>query len=232
MSNSTIEEHGKEDTSYQPPHHTPIMVKEVVECLQPEAEGTYVDATLGMGGHARALLKKIGQQGRLLGLDKDKRSLEIAQENLKEFSHQCDFVHEHFCHLDRVLKEKHIHQVDGILLDLGISSFQLDSQDRGFSFRLDGPLDMRINQESKLTAFDLVNSLSENEIARILRDYCQERYHQRITRHIVKSRSLSMIKTTKDLREIIIRSLPRGRKHERIHPATRSFQALRIAVNR
>jgi 16S rRNA (cytosine1402-N4)-methyltransferase len=134
--------------------------------------------------------------------------------------------------LDQILKERRIERINGVLLDLGISSVQLDNRDRGFSFQHDGPLDMRIDQEANLTAFDLVNSLSEFEIAKILREYGEERYHQRIARNIVRSRALSPIRTTKELCEIIVKSVPAGARWQKIHPATRSFQAIRIAVNR
>jgi len=226
-----VEEKGEQDDQSTASAHAAVMVKEVLENLQPEVEGTYVDATLGMGWHAKALLKMIGQKGRLIGIDKDRRSLEMAKDNLKEYSHQCEFVHGHFCHLDQILKEKHIDRVNGVLLDLGISSFQLNNQARGFSFQHEGPLDMRINQDAALTAFDLINSLSEFEIAKILRDFGEERFYQRIARNIVKSRALSPIRTTKDLCEIILRSMPAGARRQKIHPATRSFQAFRIAVN-
>ncbi len=212
--------------------HIPVMMKEVQEAIHLKKGGIFVDGTLGLGGHARAILTQIGPEGRLIAIDRDKESLKLAQEHLKEFSAQCEFVHEDFRYLDRVLNNLNIKEVDGILLDLGVSSLHLDNPERGFSFQADGPLDMRMDQESPISAYDLVNSLSENEISTIIKEYGEERWHRRIARYIVSERGKQPIETTAQLRDIILRAIPYRNYKDRSHPATRSFQALRIAVNR
>jgi len=156
----------------------------------------------------------------------------LAKERLSGCSPQCEFVHDDFRNIDRILDRAGIKAVDGILLDLGISSFQMDDAQRGFSLRGEGPLDMRMNQDSYISAYDLVNSLSEKEIAQILRDYGEERWHNRIARHLVEQRGRNPIATTKDLSDAVMRAIPHGRAWQKIHPATRTFQAFRIAVNR
>jgi len=211
--------------------HKPVMVREVLELLQPQAGGIYVDGTLGLGGHARAILKLIGRQGKLIGIDRDKSSLEIAKKNLENFAAQCIFIHDDFRNIDRCLKTVQVKQVDGILLDVGLSSYQLDDQERGFSFQKEGPLDMRMNHDDKMTAYDLINSLSEHEISKIIKDFGQERFHRRIAAAIVKKRSIMPVRTTQDLRDLIQKTVPGGWQRQKIHPATRTFQAFRIAVN-
>lgn len=212
--------------------HIPVMMKEVQEVLHLKKGGTFVDCTLGLGGHARAILSQIGPEGRLIAIDKDKESLQLAQEELREFAGQCTFVHDDFRFLDRILNNLNIKEVDGILLDLGISSLHLDTPERGFSFQAEGPLDMRLDQENPISAYDLVNSLSENEISMIIKEYGEERWHRRIARRIVEERSQHPIETTAQLRDIILSAIPYRNYKDRSHPATRSFQALRIAVNR
>lgn len=212
--------------------HLPVMLDEVVEYLRPQAGGIFVDGTLGLGGHAEAVLKLIGPQGRLIGIDRDAESLRMARERLRPYLSQCDFVQEDFRDIDKVLEGLKVNKVDGILLDLGISSFQLDNPQRGFSFRADGPLDMRMDQNGRLSAFDLINSLSEKEISIILRNYGEERWHNRIARTIVTQRAQNVIETTQELSQIILRAIPYHQKKGRIHAATRTFQAFRIAVNR
>lgn len=222
----------EETTSSKKNNHIPVMPQEVLEYLQPRENGVIVDCTMGLGGHARAILQEIGPQGRLIGIDRDAQSLKTARERLLPYLDQCHFVQGDFCDLDRVLGGLEIREVDGILFDLGISSFQLDDPRRGFSFQTDGPLDMRMDQNNPVSAFDVVNSFSEEEIAAILRDYGEERWHNRIARQIVRQRAVRPIATTQDLREIVLQAVPHRRGHERIHPATRTFQAIRIAVNR
>ncbi len=214
--------------------HIPVLLNEVLEYLDLKEGGLYVDGTLGMGGHAQAILEGIGDNGQLIGLDRDDRAIALAKRRLAKFDGQCTFCHDNFYHLNRVLQDLDIDSVDGILLDLGISSFQMDDPDRGFSIRNDGPLDMRMNPQAQITAFDLINSLSEKEIAHILRDYGEERFSGRIARHIVNARVEKPIETTNELSQIVLRAMPFSKKPkgERIHPATRTFQALRIAVNR
>jgi len=213
--------------------HTPVMVDEVIEYLMPQINGVYIDGTLGLGSHAKAILNRIGPNGTLIGIDRDAQSLTIAKEELEKFKGQCHFVHDDYRHMDKILSDLNIKDVDGILLDLGVSSYQLDDPSRGFSIKEDGPLDMRMDQDSHISAYDLVNSLSESELSNILRDFGQERWHHRIARQLVKERARNPINTTKELSQIILKAMPSNRqKRNRIHPATRAFQAFRIAVNR
>ncbi|MBF0521656.1 MAG: 16S rRNA (cytosine(1402)-N(4))-methyltransferase RsmH [Candidatus Omnitrophica bacterium] len=212
--------------------HIPVMSQAVLEYLNPKDRDIVVDGTLGLGGHAKEFLKRIGPAGRLIGLDRDSTSLALAKQNLDEFLHQCHFVHENFKNIDRVLKDLNIKEVDCILFDLGISSFQLDNPQRGFSLQQDGPLDMRMSQENQISAFDLVNSLSEKEIDAIIHDFGEDRWHYRIAHQIVRERMAGPIQTTQDLTRIVLRAVPSYERHQRIHPATRTFQAFRIAVNR
>lgn len=213
-------------------NHIPAMLEEVMEFLDPKENDVVVDGTLGLGGHAEAILKRIGPRGRLIGIDRDERSLRMAKERLQPYLEQTYFARGDFRDLDRILSDLGVTQVNGILLDFGISSFQLDDPQRGFSFQMEGPLDMRMDQNNPLSAFELVNSLPEEELAAILRDYGEERWHNRIARTIVRQRSMRPIATTSDLREVVLNAVPsRKGRGERIHPATRTFQAIRIAVN-
>jgi len=212
--------------------HLPVMLNEVIEYLQPRSGQVFVDGTLGLGGHSEVILSIIGEQGRLIGIDQDEQALELARKNLKEYPSRCDFIHGNYRNIDTILSDLNIQAVDGILLDLGLSSFQIDNPDRGFSFRAEGPLDMRMDQNSFISAFDLVNSLSEKEISNILKDFGQERWHHRIARCLVRQRSIKPIETTTELSHLVLKAMPRKSKREKIHPATRTFQAFRIAVNR
>ncbi len=212
--------------------HIPVMHKEIAEYLRLPLGGVCVDATLGMGGHTRLLTSQVGPMGKIIAIDRDRQSMETAKKNLEQFADQISFVQEDFRNIDRVLDGLGIKGVDGVLLDLGISSFQLDNEQRGFSIKANGPLDMRMDQDSWLSAYDLVNSLSEKELSLILKDYGEERWHNRIARRLVEARSLRPIETTKDLSDIVLKSIPSGKKWQKIHPATRTFQAFRIAVNR
>ncbi len=212
--------------------HVPVMLEEVMAYLQPKDNGVFIDGTLGMGGHAKAILEKLGSGGRLIGFDKDMQALSIARKNLKDFTERCEFIHSDYRYMDQVCQDLNIFNVDGILLDIGISSFQMDDGQRGFSIKEDGPLDMRMDQDNPISAYDLVNSLSEKEISSILKDYGEERWHHSIARHIVGERLKKPIETTKELERVIFKSIPRRRNWQKIHPATRTFQAFRIAVNR
>ena len=212
--------------------HKPVMVREVAQHLQLAAGMTIIDATLGAGGHAQEILKHIGPGGRLIGIDRDNESLEMAKENLKSHESQCVFIQDNFCNIDRILTELNIPHIDGVMVDLGISSFQLDNPQRGFSFMQEGPLDMRMDRTSSISAFDLLYNLTEDEIASILWRYGQERFSRRIARVIVEQRKTAAINTTVRLTNAVLRAIPRSKREWRIHPATRTFQALRIAVNR
>lgn|SRR3989344_952570 len=213
-------------------NHIPVMAKEVQEYLQLKMNNCVVDFTLGLAGHALLMAKATAPDGRLIGIDRDKASLEVARETLKEFSNRCEFVHDDYRNIDKILNTLGIREVDAMLLDLGISSYQLDNPQRGFSFSAEGPLDMRMDQDSYISAYDLINSLSEKEIALILRNFGEERWHNRIAHHLVEQRLRRPIASTKDLSEAVMRAIPSHFKREKIHPATRTFQAFRIAVNR
>ncbi len=211
--------------------HSPVMVREVLENLQCRPGGVYVDATVGMGGHALAILDKILPGGLLVGLDRDKESLEKARVRLAPHAGSLRLVHDNFKNLPLVLNNLRLKPVEGILLDLGVSSYQLLSPERGFSFQSDSMLDMRMDRTQRVTAADLVNNLPENELADIIYRYGEERLSRRIAAAIVAERRKSAITRCSQLAEIIARVLKvQGRQHT--HPATRTFQALRIAVNK
>ncbi len=213
-------------------YHIPVMGEEVLEYLNPKPGDVIVDGTTGTGGHALEILKKIGPAGKLIAIDRDLESLNVAKARLQDFSSQCHFVHSDFRNVNKVLRDLNISRVDGMLFDLGISSFQLNNPERGFSLKAEGPLDMRMDKDTYISAYDLVNSLSEKEISSILKNFGEERWHQRIARFLVAQRSKTPIDSTADLRAAILRAIPSGLKHQKIDPATRTFQALRIAVNR
>ncbi|MEW6101416.1 MAG: 16S rRNA (cytosine(1402)-N(4))-methyltransferase RsmH [Candidatus Omnitrophota bacterium] len=215
-------------------YHIPVMLDEVLEYLNLSPGKIIVDATIGTGGHSRAILERISPGGRLIGIDRDKESLEVCRERLSYCAGPCTFVHENFINIDNVLKEQGIEKIDGVIFDLGISSFQLDDPQRGFSFNAEGPLDMRMDRDSYISAYDLINNLNEEELSVLLRNFGQERWHNRIANFLVKEREKHPIATTAELSDIVVKSLPyRFRhRHYRIHPATRTFQAVRIAVNR
>lgn len=214
--------------------HKPVMCREAIECLNLRPGLTIVDATVGTGGHASRILEKIAPGGRLIGIDRDAASLSIAKAALSEkFMDNATFVHSDFRSIDKVLAGLNVRKIDGILFDLGLSSYQLDSRERGFSFRYDAPLDMRMDTTSYIAAYDLVNNLTEKEISDILRSFGQERWHNRIARYVVRQRMHTPVATTGQLRDIILKAIPyKFGRSLRIHPATRTFQALRIAVNR
>lgn len=214
------------------PGHTPVMMQEVLESLRLPRGGCLVDCTLGLGGHAEAAAAVLGEQGRIIGIDRDSDSLEVARQRLAKQPLRCDFVHEDFRKLDVILEQFNVSCADGMLFDLGISSFQLDNPERGFSLMAEGPLDMRMDQEAAFSAYDLINSLSEKELSSILKVYGEERLHNRIARFLVEERGRHPIESTSELKEIVLKALPHRYKRQKIHPATRTFQAFRIAVNR
>ena len=207
------------------------MPSEVIELLRPAPGGTYLDGTLGGGGHARLVLEACGPDGRLIGLDRDLETLRRTEAALAPFGERVTLRHRNFSEAAEVLDELGIERVDGILLDLGVSSFQLDEAERGFSFRNDAPLDMRMDRSAGMTAADAVNTLEAAELARIFREFGEERWAGRIARRIVKARSQAPLTTTRQLAELVRETVPGGRVPARIHPATRVFQALRIYVN-
>jgi 16S rRNA (cytosine1402-N4)-methyltransferase len=214
----------------QPVEHVPVLLEEVVAWLDPKPGGVYCDATVGLAGHARAVLEKSAPDGRLVGLDRDPSALEAARVALQPFGDRVTLVHARFSEARQVLERLGAVPVDGFVVDLGVSSPQLDRPERGFSFRNDGPLDMRMDPTSGETAAELLRRVDEDELARIIRDYGEERYAGRVARAIVTTRQTEPLETTGRLAALVARAMPRHEHHK--SPATRTFQALRIAVNR
>ena len=210
--------------------HRPVLLRETIELLAVERGGLFVDCTVGLGGHSEAILQT-SPDAQVLGIDRDEEALELARRRLAEFGGRFRAMHADFRELTRVLARAKVSTPRGILADLGVSSLQLDSPSRGFSFRHEAPLDMRMDRSSGETAAELLGRLSEVEIARLIFEYGEERRSRRIARRIVERRDAGEpIQTTTDLAELVERAI--GGKQRRIHPATRTFQALRIAVNR
>ena len=211
--------------------HKPVLVGEVIASLQCRAGAVYVDGTLGGGGHAFEILRNSAPDGRLIGIDTDGDALREAEKRLAPFGDRAILVKGNFADMETILSGMNIGKVEGILLDLGVSSHQLDTAGRGFSFALDAPLDMRMDRDRGPSAYDLIHTLSREELEGIIRKFGEERMAGRIARAIVERRTLSPIRTTADLAGIVAGALPKARGPARIHPATRTFQALRIAVN-
>jgi 16S rRNA (cytosine1402-N4)-methyltransferase len=207
-------------------YHTPVLLEEVKKALDIQLGGLYIDCTVGTGGHSLAILEAISPGGQLLGLDADPEALTIARERLKAYQGSVILVNKNFTHLEEVCNEYKFQPVNGILFDLGLSSLQLDEAERGFSFRSDGPLDMRFSPLQKITAADIVNKASQAELARIIAEYGEDYRSQQIARGIIQERPIS---STRQLAEIIEHIT--GSTGGRIHPATKTFQSLRIAVN-
>jgi 16S rRNA (cytosine1402-N4)-methyltransferase len=207
--------------------HTPVLLQEVITALQPQSGRIYLDGTVGAGGHAAALLAASSPDGQLFGFDQDPNALALAERNLAQFGQRVHLLPMNFDQLTQAAQVYQIPRVNGILLDLGISSMHLDQAERGFSFQLDGPLDMRMNPSAGSSAADLVNHLPEDELANIIYQYGEERHSRRIARAIVKARP---IKRTVQLAQVVLRAVSRS-DSTKIHPATRTFQALRIAIN-
>lgn len=207
------------------------MPAEVLHYLQPRAEELYLDGTLGAGGHARLILEASAPSGRLIGLDRDPQALAKAREVLAGFGERAQLHHANFSEADQVLQRLGEPALDGLLLDLGVSSYQLDAPQRGFSFRSEAPLDMRMDQTRGMTAAEVLNSCDVAELTRIFREYGEERHAGRIARRIERQRQTAPLETTRELAELVRSTVPGGFVPGRIHPATRVFQALRIHVN-
>ena len=213
--------------------HTPVLLREVMIYLRPQPGMVIVDCTLGGGGHSRALLEGILPGGKLIALDQDVEAIEAASQVLKPLGEDNYLIfHANFHELGNVLKKTPYEQVDGVLFDLGVSSYQLDEGERGFSYQHDALLDMRMDRSTDLKAYDLVNGASPEELTRIIREYGEERWAKRIALFIATEREKRVIKTTGELVEIIKKAVPAGARKEGPHPAKRTFQALRIAVNK
>ncbi len=211
--------------------HVPVLLNETMELLVPERGGIFVDGTLGGGGHAEETLRRLPEGGRLIGIDRDAEALKAAGERLAPFGARFTALHGNFFNLKELLFGIGVTKVDGILFDLGVSSYQLDAPERGFSYRFDAPLDMRMDATAALTARDVVNGYSVEELARILREYGEERFAYRIAQRIAEQRAQAPIETTGALSELVRRAIPAKYRNEPQHPARRTFQALRIEVN-
>ncbi len=211
-------------------HHISVLLQECIDGLDIKPDGIYVDGTLGGAGHSSQIAARL-TTGRLIGIDRDPIALKAAGERLEKFGDRVTLVHSNFCETANVLDNLGIEGVDGVLLDLGVSSPQLDDGDRGFSYMVDAPLDMRMNNGDVLTAEEIVNTWSYEELRRILYDYGEERYAPQIANHICKRREVAPIKTTLELVDVIRSAMPAAALREKQHPAKRSFQAIRIAVN-
>ena len=211
-------------------HHVSVLLDECIEGLNIKPDGIYVDGTLGGAGHSSQIAKRL-TTGRLIGIDRDPVALKAAGERLAPYADRVTLVHSNFCEIAQVLEDLNFEGVDGILLDLGVSSPQLDDGSRGFSYMADAPLDMRMNSEDTLSAYDVVNSWSFEELKRILFDYGEERYAPKIASAICKKREEKPIETTLELVDVIRGAMPAQALREKQHPAKRSFQAIRIAVN-
>ena len=189
-------------------HHVPIMVHEVMDLLEPGRGGVFVDGTLGGGGHSEAILQLLPEDGRLIGIDRDTTALAAASARLQPFGDRFTALHGNFFHMKSLLRQRGVARVNGILLDLGVSSYQLDEASRGFSYRAEAPLDMRMDQTAALTAYDVVNGYPERELVRIFRDYGEERFSPQIARRIVEKRAEKPIETTTALAELIASAIP------------------------
>ena len=209
--------------------HKSVLLEETIESLHIRPDGCYVDGTLGGAGHALEICKRLGENGRLVGIDQDGDAIQAAQEKLKPF--KVSIVRSNYVDFDRVLDQLGIEEVDGILLDLGVSSYQLDQAERGFTYREDAPLDMRMDQRQQKTAKDIVNGYSEQELYHIIRDYGEDKFAKNIAKHIVKRRMEKKITTTGELIECIKAAIPAKCRVKGGHPAKRTFQAIRIELN-
>lgn len=211
--------------------HVSVLLDECINALNIKEDGIYVDCTLGGAGHSSEIVKRLSSDGRLIGFDQDKDALKAAGERLKDCKN-VTYVHSNFYAIYDVLTDLGIDGVDGILMDLGVSSYQLDNGERGFSYMQDAPLDMRMNRENEFSAYEIVNTYSEEELYRIIKEYGEEKFAKRIASFIVKNREEKNIETTLELVEIIKAAIPAKARREGPHPAKRTFQAIRIEVNK
>lgn len=211
--------------------HKSVLLEETIEALNIRKGKIYLDGTLGGAGHSREILKKLDGSGLLIGIDQDKEALEVARERLSDFNN-VELFNLNYVDFEKALDELGIDKIDGVLLDIGVSSYQFDNPERGFSYRFDAPLDMRMDLDLDISARDIVNTYTESEITRIIKDYGEEKWAARIAKFIVDERKEKSIETTFDLVEIIKKAIPAGARRNGPHPAKRTFQALRIEVNK
>ena len=212
--------------------HKSVLLNETIDGLNIQPDGIYVDGTLGGGGHAYEVCRRLGDKGSIVGIDQDAAATEAAGNRLKDFGEKVTIVRSNYCDMKSKLHELGIDKVDGIVLDLGVSSYQLDTAERGFSYREDAPLDMRMDTRQKMTARDIVNDYEEMELYRVIRDYGEDKFAKNIAKHIVAARKVKPIETTGELTEIIRASIPMKYQKKSGHPAKRTFQAIRIELNR
>ena len=211
-------------------NHVSVLLNECIENLNIKPDGIYVDGTMGGAGHSLEIVKKLSEKGMLIGIDRDEEALAVAKERLKEFNN-VKYVHDNHDNIDEIIKNLNIKGVDGILLDLGVSSYQIDEKTRGFTYMDDGPLDMRMDKSQKLTAEYIVNNYKEQDLARIIFEYGEEKFSRKIARNICEYRKNKKIETTGELVKIIEKSIPGKLREKNSHPAKRTFQAIRIEVN-
>lgn len=212
--------------------HKSVLLYETVDQLNIKPDGIYVDGTLGGGGHSYEIASRLSDKGRLIGIDQDEDAIKAACERLKPFMDRVTIVRNNYCNMDKVLDELSIDKVDGIMLDLGVSSYQLDTAERGFTYNVDAKLDMRMDQRQEVTARDIVNDYSEYDLYRIIRDYGEDRFAKNIAKHIVAARQKKPIETTFELNEIIKAAIPMKVRATGGHPSKRTYQAIRIELNR
>lgn len=212
--------------------HKSVLLEETVDGLAIKPDGIYVDGTLGGGGHAFEVCSRLNEQGRFIGIDQDAAAIEAASERLRDFGEKVTIIRSNYCEMKSRLHEIGVDKVDGIVIDLGVSSYQLDTAERGFSYRVDAPLDMRMDQRQQLTAQEIVNTYSEADLFRVIRDYGEDKFAKNIAKHIVIERQKAPIETTGQLNEIIRHAIPMKFQKTAGHPSKRTFQAIRIELNR
>ena len=212
--------------------HKSVLLNETIDGLNIKPDGIYVDGTLGGGGHAYEVCRRLGEKGSIVGIDQDAAAIEAASARLKDFGEKVTIVRSNYCDMKSKLHELGIDKVDGIVLDLGVSSYQLDTAERGFSYREDAPLDMRMDTRQKMTARDIVNDYTEADLYRVIRDYGEDKFAKNIAKHIGQARAVKPVETTAELSEIIRASIPMKFQKKSGHPAKRTFQAIRIELNR
>lgn len=212
--------------------HKSVLLHETIDGLHIKPDGIYVDGTLGGGGHSYEVCKRLSTKGSIVGIDQDAAAIEAAGDRLKDFGEKVTIVRSNYCDMKSRLHELGIDKVDGIILDLGVSSYQLDTAERGFSYREDAPLDMRMDTRQKMTARDIVNDYSEMDLYRVIRDYGEDKFAKNIAKHIVAARGKEPIETTGRLTDIIRQAIPMKYQKKSGHPAKRTFQAIRIELNR
>ncbi len=219
----------EEDMAFK---HKSVLLEETVDGLAIKPDGIYVDGTLGGGGHAFEVCSRLNEQGRFIGIDQDAAAIEAASERLRDFGEKVTIIRSNYCEMKSRLHEIGVDKVDGIVIDLGVSSYQLDTAERGFSYRVDAPLDMRMDQRQQLTAREIVNTYSEADLFRVIRDYGEDKFAKNIAKHIVIERQKAPIETTGQLNEIIRHAIPMKFQKTTGHPSKRTFQAIRIELNR